>query len=327
MALTTIDIKRLNAFDVLKSMYRFHHATMIELAKVTGFSASAIKTTLKTLEDAGIIEKTTLDLSTGGRCPARYAFQKNQFITLGLFIDEETVDITIRDITSHDYYQNHVYIKETKELEDFIVSLVARYQVKCVSVAAAGVVEGLCFYRDEYGKMVEYAITEHLKRRLTIPVVIENDVRAMMMGYQSNHLLNNVAYLYLNKSGVGSSYCLDTQIWRGSNRFSGEIGLMPFHGQKINDIMKQHPDTELMKQMLIQMIVTISTLIDPEKIVITGKMVPWHLEEEIYESCIACLTKKYPLHMEFRNFPLQDAIDGLHYLAVLRLFEVYTNFA
>lgn len=326
MALTSTDIKRLNSLEVVKAMYCFHHATMAELAKETGFSNSAIRTTLKTLEDTGIIEAATVDLSTGGRCPRRYAFSKQKFITLGLFIDEETVDITIRDITGHDYYQNHLYLRETQELEDFIVSLTARYQVKCVSVAAAGVVEGLCFYRDEYGKMVEYAISEHLKSRLDIPVVIENDVRTMMMGYQSNKQLNNFAYLYLNKHGVGSSYCLDANIWRGTNHFSGEIGLIPYHDQKINDIMKQHPDTQQMKQLLIHMIVVISTLIDPQTIVITGKNIPWHLEDEIEESCISYLSKKYPLHTEFRNFPLQDAIDGLHYLAVLKLFEEYTKF-
>lgn len=325
MAITSEDIKRLNAMELLKDMYHDHHGTIAEIASASGFSNSAVRTTLEWLKEKGVLKVQKLDLSTGGRCPRRYAFCQSRFRTLGLFIDDETVDITIRSIAGDDLYQNHVYIKENKELEDFVVMLVDRYAVNCVSVAGAGIIEGLSFYRDVQGVMVEYRITAHLKQRLSIPVVIENDVKAMMMGYQSKQQVELLAYLYISHTGVGSSYYLDSDIWRGSHHFSGEIGLMPYEGHKINEVIQQHPEEALMEKLIQHMIVTISTLIDPQKIVITGKRVPWHCEERIHDVCISYLSEKYPLHLEFRNFPLQDAIDGLHYIAVLKLFEEYTK--
>lgn len=321
------DVKNMGNHEMMifHAIEKYHHATMMELVRESELSASVIKQILEDMEAQGYIEKTMMNTATKGRNAFVYSLSKKQFMVLGVFVDEQTVDISIRDALNHTHYENHLYLKETKELEDFIVQLTKQFHVTCISMAAAGIVEDLYFYRDVNGKLIAYGICEHLSERLSIPIIIQNDVKTMMMGYVAKSKFKNLAYVYFSRTGVGSSYCIDGKILQGIHHFSGELGLIPFHGRKINDLIKEGPRDALIKDILIQIITTISTTIDPDQIVISGKNIPFHLEKEIKEACMEYLSERYPLCITFRNVPLQDVMDGVHYLGIQRLFEEYTK--
>lgn len=314
-----------NLMLVFQAIAKYHHATIVELVRESGLSAPVVKSILEELETKGYIEKQLMNSSSKGRNANVYSLHNKSFMILGLFIDEQTVDIAIQDALSHTHYENHLYLKETKELEDFIVKLVERFQVRCVSVAAAGIVDGLYFYRDQNGSLIRFGICEHLHQRLSIPIIIQNDVKTMMIGYVSNSTIENLAYVYFSTTGVGSSYWFNKKMIQGVHHYSGELGMIPFHGKKINEILQMGVDDFIMKAIITQIITIVSVTIDPEWIVIAGKNIPFHLEKEIIAGSSVYLGDRYPLHLEFRNVPLHDVMEGVHYLGMQRLFEEYVK--
>lgn len=312
-----------NQMLVFQAIKKYHHATMTELVRESGLSSPVVKLILEEMEAKGYVEKQIMNTSSKGRNANVYSLHNDKFMVLGLFIDEHTVDISIRDALSNTHYENHLYLKETKELEDFIVKLVERFHVTCVSVAAAGIVDGLFFYRDQKGTLTQFGICDQLNKRLSIPVIIQNDVKTMMMGYVSNSTVQDLAYVYFSTIGVGSSYCIDKKIIQGVHHYSGELGMIPLHGKKINEIIQSGAVNQEMKDIITQVITIISVTIDPKRIVIAGKNIPFHLEKEIKESSKSYLGDRYALQLEFRNVPLHDVMEGVHYLGIERLFEEY----
>ena len=314
-----------NQMLVFQAITKYHHATMVELVRESNLSSPVVKQILEEMDSRGYVEKQMLNTSSKGRNANVYSLNHKKFMILGLFIDERTVDISIRDALSHTHYENHLYLKETKELEDFIVTLVERFAVTCVSVAAAGIVDGLYFYRNQKGTLGQFGICEQLSKRLSIPVIIQNDVKTMMMGYVANHTIKDLAYVYFSTTGVGSSYCFHKQMIQGVHHYSGELGMIPFYGKSINEIIQSGVDDQVMKNIITQIITIVSVTIDPQCIVIAGKNIPFHLEKEIKESCKTYLGDRYDLHLEFRNVPLLDVMEGVHYLGIQRLFEEYVK--
>ena len=71
--------------------------------------------------------------------------------------------------------------------------------------------------------MEKHEIAVNLKAQLDVPVVVENDVKSMMMGVQADNQYESLAYVYMSQTGVGSAYYLNQQILKGNQAFSGEL--------------------------------------------------------------------------------------------------------
>ena len=76
---------------------KYHHATMIELLRESELSAPVIKQILEDMEMQGYIEKSMMYTASKGRNAFVYSLSKKRFMVLGVFVDEQTVDISIRD--------------------------------------------------------------------------------------------------------------------------------------------------------------------------------------------------------------------------------------
>lgn len=235
------DIKKMNSMSLLKELNILKNATMSELVNITHFSQSSVRSILRDLESKGILSLQKIDQSSGGRCPARYTFSKSYFQILSVFVDEGTVDIRVKDILNDILFHKHIVCDLNDKLENMIVDYVKKYSINCVCIASSGVIQDECFYTDhgEYMQRIEIAL--NLKKKLNIPVIIENDVKCMMMGIQSKENYDNLAYIYMSHTGVGSAYYLHNQIIQGNQSFSGELGLLPYQHQTINEMIASHP--------------------------------------------------------------------------------------
>jgi glucokinase-like ROK family protein len=79
-------------------------------------------------------------------------------------------------------------------------------------------------------------LSEQIGQAFDVPVVVENDVRAALVGEvwrgQCQHVRN--AALITISTGVGSALLLEGQIIRGANNAAGEIGYMLFNREHLS---------------------------------------------------------------------------------------------
>ena len=320
------DIKKMNSLLLLNQLYEIQSATMSELVKVTHLSQSSVRSILKSLESKGILTLDHMEQSNGGRCPGRYTFSVEHFQILSVFIDEGYVDIIQKDILQKESMKEHIKCELNEELEKHILDIVSKTSINCISIASSGVVQDDCFYTDHGEYMMKHAIACNLKQHLSIPIIIENDVKSMMMGIRCHQTCNSLAYLYMSDTGVGSAYYLHSDILKGHQSFSGELGMLPYLDHTINEVIACHPDDKTLEDIYVQILATIALTIDPEKIIISGKNLHRLSITRIKEHLHQCLSSRYQLNIDLSNDPLHDGLEGLHYMGILKLFDQYTDY-
>lgn len=327
MAVKSEDIRKLNSIHLLKKLYELKNATMLELIEATDFSQSSVRSLLKDLEGKEILALETVDQSTGGRCPGRYTFVKNMFSVLSIFNDERKISIVFKDIFENVLINIQIDCDfDDERLEKRILEITQSHHVNCISIGSSGVVEGLNFYTDQGEYMTCHDLAVRLQEVLDIPVIIENDVKCMMMGAMAQHHYNHFAYLYMSQTGVGSAYYTNEHISRGHHSFSGELGLIPYLGKTINQVIASHPTSEVLEDIYIQLLTIIAVTIDPEKIMISGKNLENLSIDKMKTKLQEYLSLRYQLDIEISHDSLNDGMNGLHYLGILKLFDLYTNY-
>lgn len=320
------DIKKMNSIELLKKLYQLNNATMAELVAQTSFSQSSVRSILKSLENKGILTLQNVDQSSGGRCPGRYTFSKEHFQILSVFVDEGTVDLKLKDILDNTIFHKHIVCSLNEELENIIITITEKYVVNCISIASSGVIQDECFYTDHGEYMTKHEIALNLKKRTTIPIIIENDVNSMMMSIKAKQSCNNLAYIYMSETGIGSAYYVEGNIIKGHQSFSGELGLLPYQNQTINEVIASKPAKDVLEDMFVLILVAVAVTIDPEKIIIAMKKDNNLSLTKIKEGVSKSLSKRYLINLEKSTNPLEDGLDGLHYLGILKLFDLYTDY-
>ena len=164
--------------------------------------------------------------------------------------------------------------------------------------------------------MEKHEIAVNLKAQLDVPVVVENDVKSMMMGVQADNQYESLAYVYMSQTGVGSAYYLNQQILKGNQAFSGELGLLPY----------QQPFMAVLEDICVQLFMTIALTIDPKQIIVAGPRLSSLSLSHIKEKIQTYLSLRYQLDIDISQDLISDGLNGLHYMGILRLFDIYTNY-
>lgn len=323
MSYVSEDIKKMNSEHLLKVLYSLKNATMAELVKESQLSQSSVRSILKELVEKEVLCLQAIDKSSGGRCPGRYTFSSRYLKILSVFIDEGTVDILVKDILEVIYFKEHLVIEMDARLEAKIITVAHEYEVNCVCIASSGVVQEDYFYTDQGEYMQSHEIAVHLKQVLTVPIVIENDVKAMLMGKQPS---KDLAYLYMSHSGVGSAFYLQGQIFKGQQSFAGELGLLPYQGKTVNEVIVSQPSDTVLEDIYVYLLSVIALTIDPPEIIISKKATLALDTQKLLTKMKQRLSQRYQLEITQSTTPIQDGLAGMHYLGILKLFDVYTDY-
>lgn len=120
-------------------------------------------------------------------------------------------------------------------MSDDIHALISSCGVDRRSILGVGVgASGLVDYQKGINILApnldwhQVPIRDYLEDRLGLPVVIENNVRAMALGeayFGCGRDAQSVAFVY-GRTGVGAGFVINHQLFRGSSTGAGEIGHM-----------------------------------------------------------------------------------------------------
>jgi predicted NBD/HSP70 family sugar kinase len=214
----------------------------VHLAQLLGVSNATITNLVTELVDQGFIEETGLVRVDGqvGRPQRALALVENARYVLAVHIDVGTVYIGISNIlgnlidsTSFEHTINTSWYTVLDSVVESVKELlnrnpVNRDHVVGIGVAASGLVDvekGVNVFAPNL-QWRDVPIGTYLQERLTYPVFVDNNVRAMAFGeamFGSARSINSLAFIY-GRVGVGAGLVVNGQLYRGAEAGAGEIG-------------------------------------------------------------------------------------------------------
>ena len=193
------------------------------------------------LMDEGFMIELGKSGTSGGRRPSIYGLNPAAGYFIGLDIRHTHASVAVTDFKGNLVcYQDDIpFILEideaclhtiSKNIRDFFVEHDLDWnRVLGMGISVAGRVNPKTGYSNLYSFDPDRPINKILSEDLDIPVVIENDSRAMTYGeFLSGVVKKEKNVLFVNVSwGLGMGMILDGRLYYGTSGYSGEFGHFP----------------------------------------------------------------------------------------------------
>lgn len=296
-----------NKSDILWKLYNNGAMSRVALAKKSGLTGAAVTIIVKNmLEEGYLIENgKRLQRNNQGRKEVLLDINYENFLACNINIEKDKIHISLCSLKS--IIREEILVVSTPDgLIDNIIyaikKVISGYE-KCVLGIGAGVIgtvdEEKGIIINSYGLFQNnYNLKAVLYQNFNMPVYISNNVRAHAKAIIDD---NNKNFLYIKHGpGLGSAIVNNGNIITGFNNMAGELGhtvvdsnsfksleenisenqLFNLYKNKINNINelyelygedKSITDTldDCINKLVISIVNTV-TIIDPEKIIVSG---------------------------------------------------------
>lgn len=227
--------------NIRMTLLKLGSATKVELSDALGISFPTISKFLTQMEKDGEIILSGLDDSSGGRRAKRYRYNPEHMLGLAIFLERTETIYTIFNCMGEVKEQGKaasVLIDNGLEvLTTCIESLMTNFPtISSMAIGVPGSVDnGRVFYIPGYEQFQNFDLKGYYENQLAIPVVIENDMNAAVLGYYNNRGLKDkqsLIYLYSGQNGPGAGIMINGAVVRGSTFFSGEVSFVPQYNDR-----------------------------------------------------------------------------------------------
>lgn len=231
-------IKNLNTSCILEAIREKHTISRADIARQTGLTPATVSNITAELMDLGLVIETERGASSGGRKPVLLSIRAEVCYFAGVHISSDLLEVAVADADAHILWQcssaMHRGVQHTRALELAIRQI--RRGMKETGVSAISGI-GVCVHglvRGEDDLLVfapnlgweNVRVGDVLESEFNVPVVVENDVRAMTLAENWCGFARNVrdyVYLYIGP-GIGGSIVLNNELYKGTGGFAGEFG-------------------------------------------------------------------------------------------------------
>lgn len=263
------DMKTAILRSIREALLAAGSATKAELSQQLGLSFPTISKFLSQMEREGEVLLAGLDDSSGGRRANRYAYNPEFSLGLAIFLEKTETNYTIFNCKGEAKEQGAapgVLTDGIRSLSNLIEGLIARFPRVCsVAIGVPGaVINGRIIYIPGYEAFHQFDMKGFFEERLGIPVVVENDMNAAVLGYDAGKPdadSPSRVYVLFGQNGAGAGIMIGGAVLRGNTFFSGEISFIP-----------QYDDRNFLKA-LHQTIEPGRTVMTPEGIDAVGRLV------------------------------------------------------
>ena len=321
-------MKKVNSGLIKQVIKEKGSATNAEIVEDTGISTTTVRTLLSQLILDQEIVNLGLGESSGGRRAERYALNLNNNLSLSFYIKDKSINYALSDALG-DIIENKSIKFEKNEYQEaltvFIDEMVVKYTIKVIGIGVSGVVDrGNYFSGKQLNDWKKINVSEYIEEKYNIPVVLENDLNAMALGFSLNYIkeienLNikslNVVYINFTEDGVGAGIIANGQLIRGENNFAGELGFMPISKQgHLEYLLSNNPDDKQYIEIVSQVITILNCIINPAFIVIGGSTLRINLIDEIKEACNTYAANNIISKIMLSEDGAKDYLRGISYL-------------
>lgn len=215
-------------------------ATKAELSDRIGVSFPTISKFVDQLERAGELLLIGIDESSGGRRAKRYGYNSDYVLGLAIFLERNETNYAVFNAFGEVKEEGSgpgVLLEELSALTRLIEErLAACPTIAALAIGVPGAVnQGRILFIPGYPAFHQLDLKRYLEERLAVPVVVENDMNAAVLGYYSKRKTEDrpsLVYLYFGHNGPGSGIMINGDVVRGSTFFSGEISLVPLYDNR-----------------------------------------------------------------------------------------------
>jgi hypothetical protein len=211
-------------------------ATKVELSNTLGISFPTISKFLVQMEKDGELILVGLDDSNGGRRAKRYTYNPEHMLGLAIFLERTETDYTIfnclGEVKEQGKTSSVLIDDDISSLTKCIEDIIAKYpKISSMAMGVPGSVDnGRIFYIPGYEHYKNFDLKGYYEDHFSIPVVVENDMNAAVLGYHNNRRIKDnqsLIYLYSGQNGPGAGIMINGDVVRGSTFFSGEVSFVP----------------------------------------------------------------------------------------------------
>ncbi|MBM7569484.1 ROK family transcriptional regulator [Paenibacillus sacheonensis] len=305
-------------------------ATKAELSQRLGLSFPTISKFIAQMEKDGEIRYSSEDDSSGGRRAKRYAYDPEYMLGLAVFVEKDETNYSVFNCMGDVKEQGtrpSVLQRDIHALADLIESLIEKYpKLRSIAIGVPGAVDnGKIILIPPYPQFLDYDLKGEFESKFLIPVVVENDMNASVLGFASNFQIENesLAYLYFGQNGPGSGILINGDVVRGSTFFTGEISFVPqYDDQSFVQALRYEQSTggKLLARSsqidaVARLIATFAAIINPKAIIFNEDEADEQLLAAIADRSAAYIPKQHVPQLLMSNWR-QDYLFGLQHLAL-----------
>ncbi|SFS64370.1 ROK family protein [Paenibacillus sp. BC26] len=325
------EIKEPLIYRIRAGLIMMGSATKAELSQRLGISFPTISKFLAQMESDGEVLFTGNDESGGGRPAKRYTYDPEYMLGLAIFIEKNETNYSIFNCIGEIKEQGilpSVLQQDALRLGDLIEALIEKYpKLRSVAIGVPGAVDNLgkIIFIPPYQQFLDYDLKEEFESRFQIPVVVENDMNASVLGYASTFEIENesLVYLYFGQYGPGSGIMINGDVVRGSTFFSGEISFVPqYDCQTFVQALKLEENNggivlaeDKQIDAIARLIATFAAILNPRAVVFCNDEV-----DEVFLAKVAVRSSSYIPHKHLPTLVIsdrnQDYLAGLQQLAL-----------
>ena len=287
MAFSSI-AKDMNKELIINLMRDFKSYTKQDIAKDTGLSFPTVSKMIDEMAEGKIINILEDKKSqTGGRRALLYQLNQSYAYCLCLFLEEKRLYAKIVDLKGMEIQSIEKAIENAVTLPliiDFIRMCFAECEkIHSIAIGVPGAVhEGKIFLIDGFEEMQGCELEKELGNCFHMPTRIINNMSAVALAISKNEK-DNIACFHLGEKGPGCSCVVNGAPISGFCGFQGELGFIPFYGQKTSrDLILKEPQKIDMEEFVGKMLISMITIVNPKRIILYLPQNEWKLDFNKY---------------------------------------------
>ncbi|NLX64929.1 MAG: ROK family protein [Clostridiaceae bacterium] len=320
--MNTSKVKQLNTNLIRTVLKDKPGKTKADIAVATGLSQATCNTILNELVLTGEVLVLEEEAFSGGRPAKRFMYNGDYGTVICLYADNDSNRPTV----SYAVVNLLGVIKEEKTfyktsidyftIEELIGNLISKYKnVKAAAIGIPGVViQGRIISTCDIKGLSDCPLSEKLQEKFDIPVTLENDMNVIALGYYQgkDHTgkTSVVVLSFIKDNCPGAGIIVDGYIVRGHTNFAGEISYLPF-GNKAENLK----DRKEIIDKITKTICSITAVINPETILITGTSVTEDMMNDIRENCLNFVPELHIPNIVYQADTHEYYINGLMTMA------------
>ncbi len=235
-------VRQMNMALLLDALRKAQPTSRARLAAQVGLNRSTVSSIITELLEMGLVCETELQVSKNGRPGMLLELNPNAGCALGVDINVDFIGVVLADFTMNVRWRR--YVRSNPEDPERVIigramDMASEALAECdrLGLRQLGIGIGVPGLVDEESGVLRFAPNLHWRnvplremwaRRFNLPVFLENDANAALLGEHFCGVARGVDHLfYLNASrGLGGAVMVDGRLMRGASGFAGEVGHM-----------------------------------------------------------------------------------------------------